>query len=134
MTVPPGRVSPLRSPMFRAFWVAGLLSSLCSWVHLVAAAWLMTTLTSSAAPVALLITATSIPTFLLSWAEYERLVARTTVTEGEVLARVEGLHAGPGRPDVRSYLGHRMRRPRSGALAGDRDQPGENVYHQENQR
>lgn len=48
-----------------------------------------------------------------SWAEYERLVARTTVTEGEVLAQVEGLHAGPGRPDVRSYLGHRLRRPRS---------------------
>ena len=50
-----------------------------------------------------------------SWAEYERLEARTTVTDSEVLARVEDLHAGPGKPDVRSYLGHRLRRPRSSA-------------------
>jgi predicted MFS family arabinose efflux permease len=61
-----GTEHPLAIPMFRAFWVGGLLSNLGSWVHLVAAAWLMTTLTTSAAPVALLITATSIPTFLLS--------------------------------------------------------------------
>lgn len=59
-------VSPLRTPIFRAFWVAGLLSGLGSWIHLVAAGWLMTSLTHSAAPVALLITATSVPTFLLS--------------------------------------------------------------------
>src|SRR4051812_49702835 len=67
ITTASGRpASPLRTPVFRAFWTAGLLSNLGSWVHLVAAAWLMTTLTTSAAPVALLITATSVPTFLLS--------------------------------------------------------------------
>jgi MFS family permease len=66
MTVQARPASPLRTPIFRAFWTAGLLSNLGSWVHLVAAAWLMTTLTTSAAPVALLITATSVPTFLLS--------------------------------------------------------------------
>jgi predicted MFS family arabinose efflux permease len=72
-----------------------------------------------------------------SWAEYERLVARTTVTEGEALAKVEGLHAGPGRPDVRSYLGHQLRRSRpegSGALAGNGNQPRQDVHHQEDQR
>src|SRR5690242_20427117 len=58
--------SPMRTPAFRAFWVAGLFSNLGSWIHLVAAAWLMTTLTSSAAPVALLLTSASVPTFLLA--------------------------------------------------------------------
>jgi MFS family permease len=58
--------SPMRLPLFRAFWAAGILSNLGSWIHLVAAAWLMTSLTHSAAPVALLLTATSVPAFVLS--------------------------------------------------------------------
>ncbi|MFI6318010.1 MFS transporter [Nonomuraea sp. NPDC050556] len=56
----------VKSPIFRAFWVAGLLSTIGSWVHLVAAGWQMTTLTHSAAPVALLLTVTSVPAFLLA--------------------------------------------------------------------
>lgn len=62
----PRDTPPMRIPVFRAFWAAGLFSGLGSWIHLVAAAWLMTSLTSSTAPVALLLTASSIPTFLLA--------------------------------------------------------------------
>jgi hypothetical protein len=59
MSSPHGN-SPMRVPAFRAFWIAGLFSNLGSWIHLVAAAWLMTSLTSSAAPVALLLTSQAI--------------------------------------------------------------------------
>src|SRR5262245_18788061 len=52
--------------IFWAFWVAGLASNLGTWMQLVGSAWLMTSLTASAALVALLQTATSVPAFLLS--------------------------------------------------------------------
>lgn len=54
------------SRIFWAFWVAGLASNLGAWMQLVGSAWLMTSLTASAAFVALLQTATSVPAFLLS--------------------------------------------------------------------
>jgi MFS family permease len=54
------------SRIFWAFWLAGLASNLGTWMQLVGSAWLMTSLTASAALVALLQTATSIPAFLLS--------------------------------------------------------------------
>jgi MFS family permease len=54
------------SRIFWAFWVAGLASNLGTWMQMVGSAWLMTSLTASAALVALLQTATSIPAFLLS--------------------------------------------------------------------
>jgi MFS family permease len=55
---------PLRSRVFLALWVASLASNIGSWMHVVAAAWLMTSLTSSAALVALLQTANAAPAFL----------------------------------------------------------------------
>jgi MFS family permease len=58
--------APLRVAVFRAAWIAALLSNLGSWMHIVAAAWLMTTLTASATLVALLLSATSLPSFLLA--------------------------------------------------------------------
>jgi MFS family permease len=53
--------APFRVGIFRAVWFAALASNLGSWMHLVAASWLMTSLTASAALVALLQTANALP-------------------------------------------------------------------------
>lgn len=58
--------APLRVRVFRALWLASLASNVGSWMHLVAASWLMTSLSTSAALVALLQTANSGPSFLLA--------------------------------------------------------------------
>jgi MFS family permease len=57
--------SPLRQPLFRALWIASLASNVGTWMHEVAAAWLMTSLTSSPVMIALMQTATSLPILLL---------------------------------------------------------------------
>lgn len=57
--------SPLRQPLFRAFWIAVLASQIGTWMQNAGAAWLMTSLAASPALVALIQTATSLPTFLL---------------------------------------------------------------------
>jgi MFS family permease len=67
VTTPPGSPwAPLRIRVFRALWLASLASNVGSWMHLVAASWLMTSLSTSAALVALLQTANSGPSFLLA--------------------------------------------------------------------
>ncbi|MFJ9369020.1 MFS transporter [Nocardia sp. NPDC101769] len=58
--------TPLRINTFRALWIASIASNVGSWMHLVSASWLMTTLTSSAALVALLSTASALPSFVLA--------------------------------------------------------------------
>jgi MFS family permease len=58
--------APLRIRVFRGLWLASLASNVGSWMHLVAASWLMTSLTTSAALVALLQTANSAPNFVLA--------------------------------------------------------------------
>src|SRR5256885_1118759 len=66
-TAPPSSTwAPLRGRIFRALWLASLASNIGSWMHLVAASWMMTSLTTSAALVALLQTANSAPNFLLA--------------------------------------------------------------------
>jgi predicted MFS family arabinose efflux permease len=57
--------SPLRQPVFRALWLAALVSNLGALMQGVAAAWLMTELTTSPVPVALLTTMSSLPLFLV---------------------------------------------------------------------
>jgi MFS family permease len=57
--------SPLRHPTFRAMWMASVVSNIGTWMHTVAASWLMTTLATSPLPVALVTTATTLPVFLL---------------------------------------------------------------------
>lgn len=57
--------SPLRHPTFRAMWIASVVSNVGTWMHTVAASWLMTTLATSPLPVALVQTATTLPVFLL---------------------------------------------------------------------
>ncbi|MDQ3911736.1 MAG: MFS transporter [Actinomycetota bacterium] len=55
---------PLREPLFRVLWIAAFASNVGTWMQNVAAAWLMTSLTSSATMVALVQTASSLPIFL----------------------------------------------------------------------
>jgi MFS family permease len=59
-----GAWAPLRHPVFRAMWLAAIASNIGSWMHSVGAAWLMTILAPSPLMVALVTTATSLPTFL----------------------------------------------------------------------
>src|SRR6266540_5038593 len=57
--------SPLRGPVFRAVWIAWVVSNTGTWMQSVGAAWLMTSLTPSPLLVALMQTATSLPVFLV---------------------------------------------------------------------
>ena len=54
-----------QSATFRMLWLAWLAANMTLWMHDVAAAWLMTTLTSDPALVALVQTASTLPMFLL---------------------------------------------------------------------
>jgi MFS family permease len=56
---------PLAEPVFRALWSANLVSNIGTWMQTVGGAWLMTTLTTDALPVALMQTATTLPAFLV---------------------------------------------------------------------
>ena len=55
----------LRLPIFRMLWLAWFASNLAMWMNDVAAAWLMTTLTTSPVLVALVQSASTLPVFLL---------------------------------------------------------------------
>lgn len=57
--------SPLQFTMFRALWTAAVISNIGLWMQNVGAAWLMTSLTESPLPVALLQAAGSLPVFLV---------------------------------------------------------------------
>lgn len=57
--------APLKSPVFRMLWVTWLAANICMWMNDVAAAWLMTSLTTEPIWVALVQTAATIPVFLL---------------------------------------------------------------------
>ena len=58
--------SPLQSSMFRALWLANLVSAIGTMVQGVGAAWLMTTLASTPDLVALVQTATQAPVLLFA--------------------------------------------------------------------
>lgn len=62
----PAPWSPLRHPVFRALWIAGLVSDFGAWMHQVGEAWLMTSLSPSPLLVALLQSADSLAIFLFS--------------------------------------------------------------------
>ena len=61
----PSPWAPLRHPTFRMLWGAWLTANVCMWMHDVAAAWLMTSLTPNPVMVALVQAAASLPVFLL---------------------------------------------------------------------
>jgi MFS family permease len=58
--------APLRHGIFQAMWAASVVSNVGTWMHTVAASWLMTLIATSPLPVALVQTATSLPTFLIT--------------------------------------------------------------------
>ena len=61
-----GTFSPLQSSMFRALWLANLVSAIGTMIQGVGAAWLMTTLASTPDLVALVQTATQAPVLLFA--------------------------------------------------------------------
>ena len=58
-------LAPLRIPVFRMLWTTWLMANICMWMNDVAAAWMMTSLTTTPLWVALVQTASSLPVFLL---------------------------------------------------------------------
>jgi MFS family permease len=62
----PSLLTPFTYALFRAIWIASVVSNVGTWMQNVAGVWLVTTLTTSALLVALMQTATSLPAFLLS--------------------------------------------------------------------
>ena len=65
---PTSALAPLRSPIFRAIWLASLVSNFGGLVQAVGAAWMMTTITTSASMVALVQASTTLPIMLFSLA------------------------------------------------------------------
>ncbi len=66
--LPPTRESPwapLRQPVFRMLWAVWLTANICMWMNDVAAAWMMTSLTTSPMMVALVQSASTLPVFFL---------------------------------------------------------------------
>ena len=59
-------LAPFQRPMFRAMWIAVLVSNLGGWMQNVGAAWLMTSLSSSPVLVAMVQAANTFPIFLLA--------------------------------------------------------------------
>jgi MFS family permease/quinol monooxygenase YgiN len=57
---------PLSLPLFRALWIATIVSNIGTWMHDVGAGWLMTTLSDDPLMVALVQAATTLPMFLFA--------------------------------------------------------------------
>src|ERR1700683_3095367 len=64
--VSPSPWAPLRIPLFRNLLIADLVSDVGAFMQAVAAAWLMTSLSSSPLQIALIQTASALPFFLLA--------------------------------------------------------------------
>ena len=60
-----GALTPLKLPVFRMLWSTWLIANICMWMNDVAAAWMMTTLTTTPIWVALVQSASTLPVFLL---------------------------------------------------------------------
>ncbi|MBT2322292.1 MFS transporter [Variovorax paradoxus] len=60
-----GPFEPLKLPVFRMLWSTWLVANVCMWMNDVAAAWMMTSLTTSPIWVALVQSASTLPVFLL---------------------------------------------------------------------
>jgi predicted MFS family arabinose efflux permease/quinol monooxygenase YgiN len=90
--------SPLGQPLFRALWIAAILSNIGTWMQDVGATWLMTSLTVSPILIALVPAATTLPIFLFALpagaladvVDRRRLLL---VTQGFMLAASAGLGA-----------------------------------------
>lgn len=62
----PSAWAPLRQPLFRALWLATVISNIGTWIHEVGAGWLMVTLDPHPLMVSLVQAATALPVFLLA--------------------------------------------------------------------
>jgi MFS family permease len=62
---PPSALAPFNIPAFRMLWSTWMIANLCMWMNDVAAAWLMTSMTTSPIWVALVQAASTLPVFLL---------------------------------------------------------------------
>src|SRR3989442_6862975 len=98
--------TPLSHPVFRALWIASLVSNIGTWMQNVSAAWAMTSLSPSPFMVALVQSATSLPVFvvglpavagagnlgprrlLLRTPKRVRLAARTAAVVGLLIPRM----------------------------------------------
>lgn len=58
--------APLATPLFRALWIATIISNVGTWMNDVGSSWLMTSLSSSPLWVALVQAATTLPMFLFA--------------------------------------------------------------------
>ena len=56
---------PIKRPVFRMLWTVSLTANICMWMNDVAAAWMMTSMTSTPLWVALVQSASTLPVFLL---------------------------------------------------------------------
>jgi len=65
-TPAPAAERPLASPVFRALWIATIVSNVGTWMHDVGAGWLMTSLSPDPLMVALVQAATTFPMFALA--------------------------------------------------------------------
>jgi MFS family permease len=63
--LPPGPWSPLRQPVFRSLWLAIVIGNIGTWMHDVAAAWMMAERTASPLWVSAVQAATTVPVVLL---------------------------------------------------------------------
>jgi MFS family permease len=61
----PAALEPLKLPVFRMLWLTWVTANTCMWMNDVATAWMMTSLTTSPAMVALVQSASTLPVFLL---------------------------------------------------------------------
>jgi MFS family permease len=61
----PSAWAPFRIATFRMLWIVWATANVCLWMNDVAAAWMMTSLTSSPVLIAMVQTASSLPVFLL---------------------------------------------------------------------
>ena len=57
--------APIKHPVFRMLWGTWLVANICMWMNDVAAAWMMTSMTTSPIWVALVQSASTLPVFLL---------------------------------------------------------------------
>jgi len=62
----PSAWQPLSQPLFRALWIATVVSNVGTWIHEVGAGWLMVTLNPDPLMVSLVQAATTLPIFLLA--------------------------------------------------------------------
>ncbi len=61
----PSALAPLREPLFRSLWIAAVISYTGTWMQNVGAGWLMTQLTMSPFMVGMVLTAATLPVFLV---------------------------------------------------------------------